>query len=86
MYRVWSIADGPADLTDQDIGTTLTVTVATAETPPRPATIDVKSVGAMHGGDIRSFSGQLSFDGATVAVIGTYNTRDRTGSCHTTDA
>ena len=77
MFREWSIADGPADLTDTDINTVCTFKLVSGV----PLLITIASVGRMHGGNIRSFSGTIN-NGQPHEVIGTYNIYDRTGHCH----
>lgn len=79
MFREWSIADGPAELTDRDVNTVCTFTLVSGES----LLISITHVGRMHGGNIHSFSGTIYSDHPH-EVIGTYNTLDRTGYCHTT--
>jgi hypothetical protein len=74
MYRAWSIADGPAELTK---GIASSFTLNTGQT----VSILITTVGDMHRGATHSFSGQIE-DGRLYEVIGTYNYRARTGSCH----
>lgn len=82
MHREWSIADGPADLTDNNVGQECTFT----QSGGGHLRITLTSVGRMFGGTTRSFSGRIKIDHQAYEVIGTYNLADRTGHCHTTDA
>ena len=86
MFRSWSIADGPAELTDQDIGQTLTIRVRRPHQKTVYLRLEIGSVGTMHGGDVKSFSGKLHLSREIVDVTGTYNTNSRSGNCHTSVA
>ena len=79
MHRQWSIADGPADLTEKDIGHIRTF----IESDGTHLKIKVVSIGLMFGGDVRSFSGQITINHHPYEAFGTYNVRDHTGHCQT---
>lgn len=82
MHREWFFADGPADLTENNIGQEYAFSQSNSEL----LLITLTSVGQMFGGTIRSFSGRIKEDSQLYEVIGTYNIADRTGHCHTTNA
>ncbi len=86
MFRAWSIADGPADLTDNDVGQTRTFTLKQADGSLVNVPIKIASFGDMHGGDVHSFRGQLFINSTFIEVIGHYHVRDRTGDCHSIHA
>lgn len=83
MYREWSILGGPLDLTTADVGQQLTFRVSKSGGTPHDLHVTVDHVGLMFGGSIRSISGTVRLNNRTVDVLGTYNTRDRTGHLQT---
>lgn len=77
MFREWSIADGPAELTDKDINTVCVFILASGERFP----VMLTKIGPMHGNDVHSFSGTYT-NGQTYTVHGTFNFRTHVGGCH----
>ncbi|MEK7537598.1 MAG: hypothetical protein AAB619_01335 [Patescibacteria group bacterium] len=83
MFREWSIADGPADLTEHDVGQQRTFTVVQPDGSQTSIVVTITQFGPMFGGDIRSFGGTTQVDGQVIEIFGTYQLRDRVGHCQT---
>lgn len=84
MMHEWLILDGPAHLTNRDVGTPQAFTIQLPDGTSARLTIALDTVGRMFGGAIKSFSGTMHVGPQAHEIIGTYNVLERTGHCHTT--
>lgn len=86
MMQEWLILDGPAHLTNQDVGTSQAFSVQLPDGTSAHLTITLTTVGRVFGGAIKSFSGTIQVGPRAHEVIGTYNVREHTGHCHSITA
>lgn len=79
----WSITDGPGTLATEDAGSTQAFTIVLDDGTTAQAQIHLTFIGEMFHGAVRSFAGTMAIGQHHFSLIGTYNTRDRAGHCHT---
>jgi hypothetical protein len=84
VIHQWSIIDGPGTLTEGHIGQPTTFSIGLADGSRAAVTVHLETVGRLFGGAVKSFSGVMHVGTRTYEVIGTYNVRDRSGTCQTT--